>query len=408
MLRRLSYRCLWSILPACLLAAVACGNVKGSSADTELAVPNLAGGAALPSGAVGLHHYEYVVTDQRMYIYDIDNQQSLVRTLDLPQVRGVKGVAASPPTGMLYISFGGDGGTNGNGSLLKLNLATNTIEWTKSYSHGIDSMDISPDGSTIYMPDGEMSDDSNWYVVNAATGDDTGVISGGRSPHNTVVSLDGSHVYMGGRNFNYLEAADTATNAAVQKIGPLKDGVRPFTINAAETLAFTTATGFLGFQVSNIRTGRVLYTMPIQGFSWDPKTTVPSTPSHGISLSPDERELYVMDQPNGFVHVFDVSGLPDAAPTQVGDIRLRGSMAGNVRPCLYDCEKDGWLQHTSDGRFVYVGDAGDVIVTSTRQTVAVLASVANTKKFLEIDFRDGRPIFTTSRIGLGHALTAIN
>src|SRR2546429_5293517 len=32
-------------------------------------------------------------------------------------------------------------------------------------------------------------------------------------------------------------------------------------------------------------------------------------------------------------------------------------------PCAYDCLGDGWLHHSLDGRYVFVGDSGDVIDT---------------------------------------------
>ena len=59
------------------------------------------------------------------------------------------------------------------------------------------------------------------------------------------------------------------------------------------------------------------------------------------------------------------------------------------------------LRHSRDGRFVYGGDAGDVIDTATRKSVAYLAPLANTRKCLEIDWANGRPVFATSRFGVG-------
>ncbi len=346
-----------------------------------------------------IRHYEYVFPDGGMYVYDADNHHRLLKSVSLPTTAGVRGIAASPVTHMLYVSYGGDGGSHGNGSMLKYDLVADKVVWVKNYSHGIDSMAISPDGNTIYMPGGELARDGTWYVIDAKTGSEIGTINGGLGPHNTIVSLSGTHVYLGSRNYNYLEVADTTTNQVIRKIGPLYSGVRPFTINGKETLAFTTATGFLGFQISDITTGRVLYTVPFKGFSWDGRG--PSAPSHGISLSPDEKELYVMDSPNSYVHVFDVSSVPASPPEQVADIKIT-SMEGNETDCAYDCLKDGWLQHSGDGRFVYVGDSGDVIDTATRKSVIYLPTLANTRKMLEIDWQSGLPIFTTSRSGLGY------
>ena len=346
-------------------------------------------------------HYEYVFPDGSMYIYDMDNGQRLVKSVSLPTTRGVRGVVANPATHMLYVSYGGDGGVNGNGSLLKYDLLTNTVVWTRDYPFGIDSMGITPDGTKIYMPDGTAQYDGLWHILNANDGSVRGSIYAGAgiSPHNTLVSLSGAHVYLGGLNSNYLLVADTATNQIIKKIGPLKAGVRPFTINGAETLAFTTATGFLGFQVSDIFSGKVLYTVPIQGFKDSGSS---DAPSHGISLSPDEKEVYVIDTPNSYVHVFDVSGLPRVAPKQVADIRLTMPMTGIQSPCAYSCQREGWVQHSRDGRFVYVGDAGDVIDTATRKSVINLPTLYNSREHLEIDWANGLPVATTTRYGMGY------
>jgi DNA-binding beta-propeller fold protein YncE len=351
----------------------------------------------------GTHHYEYVFPDQAMYVYDIDHRHRLVEHRSLPGITGIRGVGADIKNHMLYISHGGDGGSEGNGSLLKYDLLTDRIVWDRRYSTGIDSFAISRDGSRIYMPDGELTPDGIWLVLNADSGNVIGRIDGGTGPHNTVVGLSGRYVYLGGRNYNYLEVASTASNQVIRKIGPLRSGVRPFTINGRETLAYTTATGFLGFQVSSIRSGHVLYTETFgPRFPYDPSTFPASAPSHGISLSPDERRLWVLDSPNGYVHVFDVSRLPRRAPRRIADIKLAHGERGDEAGCSYDCLRDGWLQTSLNGCFVYVGDSGDVLSARTLRPVAFLRPLRNTRKMLEIDWRKGAPVATSTRSGLGY------
>lgn len=356
-------------------------------------------------------HFEYVIPDGSIFVYDIDHAHRLVQTIRLPQMRGVRGVAASPKTHMLYISYGGDGGGNGNGSLLDVDLLTDRVVWTQSYSHGIDSMAITPNGRTIYMPDGEAAPDGKWYVLDAATGHESGAVidtaagTSDNGPHNTVVSLDGKHVYLGDRNLehtgdNYLYVADTRTNRIVKRIGPFRGSVRPFTVDGRQRFVYTSVTGFLGFQVGDIRTGKVAYTVPVNGFSWNGQNV--TDPSHGISLAPNEKELYLVDWSNSYVHVFDVSHVSRSAPTQVANIRLTRTMQHDESPCAYDCIADGWLQHSRDGRYVYVGDEGDVIRVATHRVVINLPALYNTRKHIEIDWKAGKPTATTSRIGLGH------
>ena len=141
---------------------------------------------------------EYAFPEGSMSVYDMDNNFSLVKTVSLPQTsHGTRGVVASPTTHMLYISIGGDGGSTGTGGLLKYDLLTDTVVWTLNYAFGIDSMAITPDGKTIYMPDGGRSDDSTWHIIDAATGNVTGSINigGSHGAHNTIVSLDGRPIW---------------------------------------------------------------------------------------------------------------------------------------------------------------------------------------------------------------------
>ena len=205
---------------------------------------------------------------------------------------------------------------------------------------------------------------------------------------------------MGPRLSDYLAVADTRTNHVIRRIGPVKNGVRPFTINGEETLAFIEASGFLGFQVADITSGRILYTLSVNGFTYDGFNQY--APSHGISLSPDENEIYISDWPHSYAHVFDVSHLPKKEPKKIADVKLH-PMSGSESPCIStNCMKEGWVLHSRDGRFVYIGDGGDVIDTATRKSVAYLAPLANTRKFLEIDWANGRPVFATSRYGVGY------
>jgi DNA-binding beta-propeller fold protein YncE len=386
-----------------LLMAIGCSS--GSKAQSDaLASGSAVGGSATAAvtSPRSLHRYEYVFPDGSMYVYDMDAGHTLVQHVELPMAKGIRGVVASPATHTLYVSYGGDGGSNGKGSLLAYDLVARRVLWQRSYGTGIDSMAISPDGSRIYMPTGELDESGRWQVLDARDGQVIASIQGGAGAHNTVMSLDGRRVYLGGREHDYLEVADTATDKVVKSIGPLRSGVRPFTINGRQTLAFTTATGFLGFQVSSVTSGQVLFTQSFPGFSWSSARFAPSAPSHGISLSPNERQVWVMDAPNSYVHVFDVSALPRRGPRLLRNIRLSRPMSGEESPCSYDCARDGWIQHSLDGRFVYVGDSGDVFDARTFRRVAYLEPLHNSRKMLEIDWRGGVPVATSSRQGMGY------
>src|SRR6266496_121093 len=351
---------------------------------------------AVKAASGSTQHYLYVVPDGSLYVYDMDNGFSQVKHVSLPVSEG-RGIAVDPASASLFVSYYGSTTPTKPGWLLKYNLLTDSMVWNKQLPFSVDSPALTPDGKKIYMPESLAAYSGIWHILSTADGSSLGSVSigSGQATHNTVVSLNGSHAYLGALNYNYLVQVDTSTNQITKKMGPLKSGVRPFTINGKETLAFTTATGFLGFEVSDIATGKVLYTVPVKGF-----TSSAAVPSHGISLSPDEKEIYLIDDGNSYAHVFDISGLPGTAPQQVADIPLR-SMSGNEANCSTDCQKEGWMLHSLDGRYVFAGDSGDVIDTSTRKSIANLPALYDSRKYIEVDFSNGAPVATTTRHGLG-------
>jgi hypothetical protein len=157
-------------------------------------------------------------------------------------------------------------------------------------------------------------------------------------------------------------------------------------------VAFVTRRGLLGVGVLDLRTKRPLYVTRFKGFTWNPRFG-PDPPSHGLSLAPDRPELWVLDAPNSVVHVFDVSVLPGRPPQRLEDIRLSKPISGDENPCQRACGRIGSLLHSADGRFVYVGDAGDVIDTRTREIVANLEALHNSRVQLEVDWVGGKAVF---------------
>jgi DNA-binding beta-propeller fold protein YncE len=335
-------------------------------------------------------HYEYVAAAGKLYVYNIDKRLSLVGQFALPGVEEIRGIGASAATGMLYVSYGGF--PNGIGHLLEFSLYRRKIVYVRGYPFGVDSFDISHDGRLIFMPTGENTSGDTWHVLAATTGRVVGAIAAGKSPHDTVVGANGRHVFLGGASGRYLYEADAARPwKIVGRMGPLEPalvpGIRPFTIDADDTLAFTTGDGYLGFQVSSIATGRVLYTVPVPGLNV-PSTYARVPASHGIGLSPDQRYLWLVDEPNWAVHEFDISALPHRAPVLVATVHV--------------ASLPGWLNLSRDGRYLFVGDAGNVIDTRTRETVATIGALTGSRYNIEVDWSGRRVCAAYPRASLSY------
>jgi hypothetical protein len=381
----------------------------------------------LPKDATGFPELK-----PQIEVFDIEDGHRWVRNIPLPTgIYNVRGVAANARTGRLYVSYflTGNGGYQ-PGGLLCLDMNTDQVLWRRDYPPEVvpspDRFDITPDGAKIYMPVGEHGPDRFWVVIDAANGDALGRIYHTTAPHNTIVSLDGRLAFLEGQEkgeqpadvLHTIGVVDTATDQVIQKIGPFRDVVRPFTVNGSATLVFATVNDFVGFQVGDVRTGEVLYTAPVPGATQPPDSNN-TVVCHGISLSPDEREVWIVDTQRVGLHVFDVSGVRDGeAPRYVKFVqtRRRGrDLNGNPDP---DASRDAagipaWLNRSHDGKYVYA-ELGEVIDAATKRVVGQLrakelngagqlvdAPYSHSRFMIEVDVIGGRVVRATDQFGVG-------
>jgi hypothetical protein len=163
-------------------------------------------------------------------------------------------------------------------------------------------------------------------------------------------------------------------------------------VDPRRLLVFSTRRGVLGFRMFAPATFDQ-WNVTFPGFTWNPRFG-PNPPDHGLSLAPDTPELWVLDAPNNVVHVFDVSRPPHFLPRDLKDIRLTEPLIGKEDPCASrNCRRLGSLQHSADGRFVYVGDSGDVIDTQKREEIVKLEALHQSRLTIEVDWVNGKPEF---------------
>jgi hypothetical protein len=359
----------------------------------------LASGAALAVGARALaaapapaaRRYLYVATPgirnyleyggHGLLVFDADADYRFVRRIPTDGLGpegtpdNVKGVCASADTGKVYVST--------IRTLTCLDLVSEKVLWEKPYEGGCDRMALAPDGRTIYLPSFEKA---HWNVVDALSGDVIAKVVPDSGAHNTVYGRDGKHVYLAGLRSPLLTVADTATHAAARTVGPFSAAIRPFTVNGRQTLCFVNVNECLGFEVGDITTGKKLHRVEVRGVSPGPVKRH-GCPSHGIGLTPDERELWVVDAFNRKVHVFDATAMP---PRQAESIALR--------------DEPGWVTFSLDGRHAYPS-TGEVIDVATRRVVATLTdetgAAVQSEKMVEIHFAGGKPVAAADQFGLG-------
>lgn len=313
-------------------------------------------------------------------VFDSDAGHKFVKRIattasDAAKPRNVKGVVASAATRKLHFTT--------PEALYCVDLVSERTEWDRELPQGCDRLAATPDGKTLFVPSFEKD---IWNVVDATTGMVLAAIETRSGAHNTVCGLDGSRAYLAGLKSPLLFVADTKSHKVIAKVGPFSAAIRPFTINAAQTLCFVTVNGLLGFEIGDLTTGKKLHRIEVPNFM---KGAVKrhGCPSHGIGLTPDEREVWVVDAFNERVHVYDATVMP---PRYAASVRLR--------------EQPGWITFSLDGKYVYPS-TGEVIDVATRKIIANLADEkdrqVHSEKMVEIHFRDGRPVAAGDQFGLG-------
>ena len=313
-------------------------------------------------------------------VFDIDNEHRYMKRIDTPESRAekpanMKGICACAATQRLYFTT--------PKRLYCIDLASEKTLWQQDLPLGCDRMSIVPDGKIIYVPSFEKD---TWNVVNGESGELIKTIETKSGAHNTVVGLDGARVYLGGLKSPWLFVADAKTHAIVQKVGPFGGAIRPFTVNGKQTLCFVCVNELLGFEIGDLATGTLIHRVEVEGFKKGPVKRH-GCPSHGIGLTPEEKEAWLCDGHNSQLHVFDVSTLP---PKQTHSIALR--------------DQPGWITFSLDGKWAYPS-TGEIIDTGTKKIVTTLRDekgrAVHSEKMVEIHFRDGVPIRNGDQFGVG-------
>ena len=316
-----------------------------------------------------------------LLVYDIDHGHRLIKRIPtggldakgLPN--NVKGICASARTGRVYIST--------HEQLMCLDLASEKVLWEKRYEGGCDRMSITPDGQWIYLPSFEAG---FWNVVRAEDGEIVTKLVLNSGAHNTLIGVKGDEAYLAGLKSPFLTVAATSTHEVLRNVGPFAASIRPFTVNGKQTLCFVNVNGLLGFEVGDLASGRKRFRVEVSGFEKGP-TKRHGCPSHGIALTPDEKELWLTDAHNTRLHLFDATVAP---PRQMTSILLK--------------DQPGWITFTIDGDFAYPS-TGDVVDVKTRTIVTELkdekGQPVQSEKMMEIDFQSGRPVRTGDQFGLG-------
>jgi DNA-binding beta-propeller fold protein YncE len=321
-------------------------------------------------------------------VLDVNNDYSFVKRIpvfDTPasvSPEQISGVAASPQTNMIYLAA--------RGRLAAVDLATDKVVWSNAFDGGCcERPQVTPDGMTIVVG-GDLKD--YWYVVDARTGKLKGKMSAPESPnsHNLNISPDGKLAFMA-PNGPILSIGDIASRKTIKTIR-FGDNVRPFVLNHDASQIYANTNNLLGFEVADVNTGKVIKHVEINAFPWREalakKVYIPhGCPSHGIALVKNEKEVWIADGINNYIHIFD-------------NTKDTPELVDSIKTTL----PPAWITVSIDGKYAYIS-SGDVIDIAQRKIVAHLADEygrqMRSEKLLDMTFDDGRLLQVDNQFGNG-------
>jgi hypothetical protein len=140
----------------------------------------------------------------------------------------------------------------------------------------------------------------------------------------------------------------------------------------------------LGFEVADVKSGKVIHRVVAKTPASRPterqtdhQGLAAQHPDHGINITPDQKEVWVVDGKNGYVFVYDVTRMP---PVHVADVPLFATSQEQPKP--------GWLSFSIEGDYAYPSCCG-AIDTRTRRLVDRFET---SEKLLEVQFVGGKPV----------------
>ena len=172
------------------------------------------------------------------------------------------------------------------------------------------------------------------------------------------------------------------------------DHVRPFVINHDATRVYANLNNLLGFEIADVYTGEVIKRIEAPADLWkaqwgDVKRRFfgHGCPSHGIALTPDESEVWVVDNINYGVLVFDNTG--------------EWPVMKMTFPTTASAD---WITMGLDGKYAFLS-SGDVVDVKTKKIVGQMndeyGKPMHSEKYLEMAFSDGKLVRTVSQFGQG-------
>lgn len=286
-------------------------------------------------------------------VLDVNNHWSFVKRIPTWNYAAsmspeqVSGIAASPVTNLLYVSA--------RGRLGAIDLATDKMVWSTTLDgHCCERPQVTPNGKIVVVGS-DLRD--YWYEVNAKTGKLIGILHAPASvgTHNLNLSPNGKIAFMSPNN-KVMTISNVKTRKIIKTIR-FPDNIRVFVLNKNATRIYSNVNNLLGYVVANVNTGRIIQKVQVTSVPWRSvwfsghrPHVIHGTPSHGIAITPNGKEIWIDDGIYDKIHVFANT----AHPHEIATINTSAP--------------SGWIMFGLNAKYAYCGSS-DIINIKTHKIV---------------------------------------
>lgn len=310
--------------PGIGLAASGTGNIASFKATNTSSAPVTATIIATPVAAQFAYIENQSSNTAPTGQVSVINLATNAVVTNIPVGLTPQGIDISPDGSRVYV-------TNFNSNTVSvINTSTNTVVSTITVGKMPLAVKVSPDGSKVYVTN---SVDNTVSVIDAGTNTVVSVIGVGLSPYGIATNADGSRIYVANVGGNSISVISTSNNTTITTI-PTNEP-RGIILNHAGNTLYVTNLG--NNTVSAVSTSTNTVTGIVNS----------GLAPFALAISPDDKKLYVTNQVDNTVSVINTAtNLVTAIPY------LSGPFGISITP---------------DGTKVYVNDyvASEVSVINT-------------------------------------------
>jgi YVTN family beta-propeller protein len=136
-------------------------------------------------------------------------------------------------------------------------------------------------------------------------------------PHNCYNAGRNDRIFLTSMGDHKVNLIDLKTLSYIAEI-PVGGIPRPLAVTRDEQTLYCALSDLHGFVIADIPQRKVVQTVDLPPLSADVQLPVARTPTHGLELSPDEKELWVTSCGTDTVYVFDTAGKKIVGKVGVG------------------------------------------------------------------------------------------